>query len=201
MKEKNLDKIKVGCLGKIKTTEEVIARINTLKEELRIYLEDIDKIETDEFFTGVVFATFNTNREYLNYLDFFPKSFFAKLVSFVKYYSVFHLCGCCFSENYKKVLKKKRTFVVLRAPEPQDVIWENLEFSDYQRLKRSIFVYFITFFLLLISFGIVLGLNHLQYKSKDFDNSAVKFGLSILITITITVINSIILHFLNSLSQ
>jgi len=201
MNDKNIDKIKENCLGKTKTKEEVTERINVLNEEIRIYLEDIDKIETDEYFTGVVFATFNTNIEYNNFLSHFPKSFLFKLLSFFSINFVFNICGCCFSEKYKKYEKKKKTLKVTRAPEPQDIIWENLEYSDIERNKRTIIVYIITFFLILISFGIVLGLNYLQYKSSSVDNTGAKFGLSILITITISVINNVIIYLLGILSK
>jgi hypothetical protein len=69
-----------------------------------------------------------------------------------------------------------------RAPEPEDIIWENIGIPDREIRKRKMFTYFITLLLLGVSFGIVYGLTILQLT---YENSI----LSIAISLSITVIN------------
>lgn len=44
---------------------------------------------------------------------------------------------------------------IVRAPEPSDIIWENLECSDGTRILRKSITAFITFILLVVSFIII----------------------------------------------
>jgi hypothetical protein len=69
-----------------------------------------------------------------------------------------------------------------RAPEPEDIIWENIGIPDREIRKRKMFTYFITLLLLATSFGIVYGLTILQLT---YESSI----LSIAISLSITVIN------------
>jgi hypothetical protein len=72
-----------------------------------------------------------------------------------------------------------------RAPEPEDVIWENIGIPDYSIILRKILTYFVTILLLCASFGIVYGLTMLQFT---YTNEI----LSIAISLSITVINIIL---------
>jgi hypothetical protein len=151
---------------------------------------------------GVLFATFNTNKEYNNYLDQFPSSFFSKIYYNIYYlFAVYFLC-CAFSQKSRDNLRKKVKLTVERAPEPQDIIWENLQYSGFQRIKRTCFVYFITFILIGVSFGIVLGLNYVQSNTnKELDDVYLRYGLSIVISVIISVINFLISYILTYLSR
>ena len=52
------------------------------------------------------------------------------------------------------------------APEPEDVIWENMEFTFCQRFKRIIIIYSLTILLIVCAFQIVFSLNKLQGSIK-----------------------------------
>lgn len=72
-----------------------------------------------------------------------------------------------------------------RAPEPEDVIWENIGIPDNAIIQRKLLTYFVTLILLGLSFGIVYGLTLLQ---QTYNNSILSIGISL----SITVINIII---------
>lgn len=53
-------------------------------------------------------------------------------------------------------------FQVVKAPEPDNIIWENLEFSKVKRSFRQNVTGLVSFILLLLSFGLVLGASGVQ---------------------------------------
>lgn len=51
---------------------------------------------------------------------------------------------------------------VVKAPEPDNIIWENLEFSKFKRRMRQSITGLISFALLLFAFGLILAASGLQ---------------------------------------
>ena len=90
------------------------------------------------------------------------------------------------------------------APEPEDIIWENIEYDFWFRIKRCLTIYSITIFLLLISFLIVLGLTYLKeylIKHRITSGFIIKYGVSLLITGTINGLNEIFYYLLAKLTK
>ena len=52
-----------------------------------------------------------------------------------------------------------KQIMVRRAPEPNDVIWENCGISSSQKIKIRIITISITFLVLCASFGIIYGIS------------------------------------------
>lgn len=52
--------------------------------------------------------------------------------------------------------------LVERAAEPQDVFWENLGYDIVDRAKRGFATFSITALILIVVFGVNLGLNYLK---------------------------------------
>lgn len=73
-----------------------------------------------------------------------------------------YLLCCCMKQSKIKSYEKKFTLNVEKAPEPEDVIWENLQFNSKHRFFRKLMVYLISLVLIAISFGIIVGLNYGQ---------------------------------------
>lgn len=48
---------------------------------------------------------------------------------------------------------------VVKAPEPDNIIWENLEFSKRKRVVRQYVTGLVSFVLLMLSFALILSLN------------------------------------------
>eukprot|EP00903_Cladosiphon_okamuranus_P010786 g10192.t1 len=66
--------------------------------------------------------------------------------------------------KYPKELKFQQIhkLKVVKAPEPDNIIWENLEFSKFKRRMRQSITGLISFVLLLIAFGLILAASGLQ---------------------------------------
>ena len=103
-------------------------------------------------------------------------------------------CGCCLNENRKKRLRVKTKISVSFAPEPEDVIFEHLEYDFLSRLFRTFILYFLSILLVGVSFAFVLGINHIQYKREKKSKNSVylKYFSSILISIIISGTNFLI---------
>jgi len=80
---------------------------------------------------------------------------------------------------------------VKRAPEPTDILWENLEFTRQQRSRSQLFTNFITCVLILLSFGLILLINWGQSLSVD------KFGKGSIVVQILSVVTSIVITLTN----
>ena len=140
-------------------------------------------------FCGCAFVTFNTIKEKEEFYNNYPHFFIEFIFHYIKKF-FYYLCYCFTSKN--KNLKKKyqrKEIRVKLAPEPEDIIWENLEFTICQRTYRIIFIYFLSIVLIVIAFQIVYKLNMLQDDIDDKLSGIKKYGLSFLITIIIFLID------------
>ena len=155
-------------------------------------------------FSGCAFVTFNTIEEKEEFYRGFPHFFIEYLCSYlinIKYY----LC-CCFIKKNKKDKKNLDYHIrVHLAPDPEDVIWENFEFSLCNRVLRAISIYFVSFLLLFVSFLIIFWLtnqqNILDEDEKWTENKIKKYLVSFSITIIISILNvllEIVLNFLTT---
>ena len=68
-----------------------------------------------------------------------------------------------------------------RAPEPEDIIWQNIGIPDSEVRKRKLLTYFVTLLLLGISFGVAYGFTILQMTYSNFIFSyAISFSITII---------------------
>jgi hypothetical protein len=89
-------------------------------------------------------------------------------------------------------VKVKGQFVnSVRAPEPDDIIWENEGLSMTELLIRRIGVYFFSFVLLFISAVVQYGLARLR-MNFDYADQWIQRFFSYMLAIFITVINFVI---------
>lgn len=75
------------------------------------------------------------------------------------------------------------------APEPEDIIYENIEYTSIQKTFRIIIVYIISILLIGICFGIFIGLNILQ---EYLNSKAIHILLSYVISLLNTCVSSIL---------
>jgi hypothetical protein len=170
-----------------------------IAKELNDYLADLDNPDK-KLFTGVVFATFNTSAQYEMFLDEFPRSgvkYIFVTIQYILYKFLFF--SCCDKKKIQK-LRNKLTLGVHTAPEPSDILWENLEVSFSERIVRTFLCYLITILILMGSFGIVLGLNIYQSRLAVNDNFT-KYLISSLISTIIFIINFIVEVLINFLTD
>jgi hypothetical protein len=151
------------CCKKLETLDELKDQIRKDRIHIKEYMELINNVdERKKAFTGTAFVTFKNQEEYDTYLGYYPNSVIKKCFRYVQVIFANFLCCCCVSKNTRRFLKKSLSFTVTPAPEPTDVIWENLEYTYWNRVFRQICVYIISFILMGISFGVVLFFNWIQ---------------------------------------
>ena len=173
-----------------------VSEIEKAKQELEEKVKNISK-ETnnlsDHTFSGVVIVIFNSMKEKDKFLESINKNLIMSIlasISNLKYY----LCHCCINTAEKRDFFLKHNISIEEAPEPEDIIYENLEFSWVQRLFRVILVYIISFILIALCFFFILYLNKIQIKKSQNDkktNILNKYSVSISISLCIAIINSI----------
>ncbi len=153
------------CSKKIFTKEQLttdldIAKTNLLKEKESL-AKNLDK---KTYFNNVAFVIFDKIADYEEFYSWFPHS----ILSFIwfKFKRIF--CCCCSSNKSGKDTKWFDSFKIEKAPEPEDVIWENLSFTDAERFRRKLKTYFYSFILTIINLAVILGLNYAQVKFISF---------------------------------
>lgn len=135
--------------------------------------------DNSEEITTTIFVSFESSQSANIIESVNPQSFSAKIR---------YVLSCCQSACYFKVKNRSNEEIsvsVSRAPEPEDIIWNNIGFPYESIICRKLLTYFILLLLLGASFGIVYGLTILQLT---YNNSI----LSIAISLSITVINIVI---------
>jgi MFS family permease len=150
-----------------------------------------------------MFVTFKEEKYALEYRSNYPHTFLTRLYVNIKNFFIVTLCGCCYDKKVLNNYKQRQKITVDWAPEPEDIIFANLEFKWIDRFLRSLVLYIISILLMGASFGIVLTLNHLQYKSekKSENNLILKYGISFAITGVTSAINAIVKMLFQSFSE
>ena len=172
-----------------------------LEKKLKIFFNKAENL-TQENFSGVVFVIFNSMKEKDKFLEKKTKNSFITIInslSNLKYY----LCSCCISTHKRKNFFLRHNISVEEAPEPEDIIYENLEFSWVQRLFRVLLAYFISFILILGCFFLILYLNNIQIKKSEEENYNIvyRYLISTSISLVIAAINAIFQNILVILTK
>ena len=171
-------------------------KLESLHDEKKKIIQQIKLLNNDtssKSFTGVAFLIFNYQSYAKKYVKAFPKTFCGKCFKNSSRACLAYLC-CCISKKKRKELKKKIKLTADLAPEPEDIIFEHLEFNFLKRLLRTSILFFISILLSGISLLIVLSLNIVQINNeKKVKNKFIlKYGLSLAITIVTSIINFLI---------
>jgi len=191
------------CYKKVEDLEKIKQDMINYRRELDNFMKNLenDKAMKIGLFSGVVFATFKNGKDYEEYYESFPHTFLSLIFkTYVPFLIINYVCCCFFNDKRKKKSRMRSTLQVEFAPEPNDVIWENLEYTATQRLIRLLWVYLSSIVLIGISFGIIIGLNFIQNKFRT-ENKSMNYGVSILISLCISIINFLITKLLKKLSE
>ena len=189
------------CCERYHVLSDIIDEKSDLEKKLHELLEET-KTLTEKNFSGVVFITFNSIEESEQFLKPYPKSMitsFCMNIINLKYFC----CCCCIDKNKRKNFFLKRNITVEEAPEPEDIIFENLQCSSCQRFVRILFIYIFSLVIIGICFFIILFLNNFQAKrnNKKGTSSLVKYGLSIAISLVVSILNAIFQFILEKLTK
>ena len=168
--------------------------LEELNQENSIYEKNLKSLVTKaklNNFCGCIFATFNTLKDKEEFYNNYPHFFIETIFYFFKNIK-FYIC-CCFIDKKNKINKNRERIRVYLAPEPEDVIWENMEFTVFQRFYRIIFIYFLSFLFIGIGFLIVYQLNEYQeHIEKQIWSDILKYIASFSITIIVSILNVIL---------
>ena len=149
--------------------------LGTLREEEEKKQSEIDtliensKQNTLEYFGGAAFITFESIKEQELYLKNVPNNSIEYFFRFLRNMT-YYLCPCCVNKNSLNYLKRNVKFEA--APEPEDIIFENLEVKPFSRIMRTVLVYIISIIICGVSFAIIVALNKVQANIDNNNNSS-----------------------------
>ncbi|CAD8180664.1 unnamed protein product [Paramecium pentaurelia] len=175
-------------------------QLNDIKQRIVFLDEKLTKIENEveqqqyAHQTQVAFVTFQTKEQLQSVLDQTKLSYWEELWIRFKYYFINR-------QDQRGFYFKNRIIIFCRAPEPNDVFWENCGFNFQYQLQKRILNFFITIFILGASFTILLGLNILQSQNLSSYDDAIMIFVTLVISLIITIINQIIYHVIKLLGQ
>ena len=187
---------------KHRTLSDIEKEKDKLEAQLKALLKRTETLNEDNF-AGAIFVTFNSIEEAEKFLKPFPKNLIMTILMNIKNLKYF-LFYCFIDDNKRKKFFLKRNIRVNIPPEPEDIIYENLEYSFCERLTRMLLIYFISFIIIFICFIIILFLNYLQINQQkgDINNKVIiKYSISITITLIISILNSIFRALLEYLTK
>ena len=192
------------CLFSLKKQENLkVLNENKNKKERELYnaLESEKKLSK---FAGCIFATFKTLKDKENYYNKYPHYFIERV--FASLNKCIHCLNCFMNKEKKNNFRMIKNINVFYANEPEDVIWENMEYSSRQRLLRRLLIYFISILLLLILFFIVYQLTYVQNSLNEKEGwDFIKINIfSYLIALAIVIVNKLfqlLLEFLTEIEK
>ena len=169
------------CLHTKQTRINIINTISTLQNEI-----DIKRNSLTQNFAGVLFISFKSLNAKNMFINGYSCSYYNKLIYICK-------CCCCYNNKHKRyeILSYMN---IASAPEPQDIIWNNLEFNITKRICYGIKTYLISIVVVIISFICVSILNYIQdvIDNNNSNTYIIGYCISLLISITIAIINNVI---------
>ena len=172
-----------------------------IEKQINDLLEETKEINMAKF-AGAVIVSFNTTKEKEEFLNHIPNTLFLKLLKMIGQVRYF-FCFCCIDKiDNSKFIMKYLKMEIEEAPNPEDIIFENLEFTQQSKTYRVVGYNMISLLLIGIGFGIILGLQNLQmYVNKKDDNKIIYYLISLCITIVSSIINIIFEELLDMLTK
>ena len=179
--------LNLHCCEKGKKMSLLIQEEQNLKNKIN-ELMDISKKKTNEYFAGCIIVIFDTLKDQEEFLSKKNNSLIIYILKLFGY--IFF--GCCIDKKKREEYWLTRNFMFERAPEPEDIIYENLEYTNsLARIVRIFLVYIFAIILIFICFIIVTALNYLQKYTDEKKNFhiIIAYIISLLISSCISGIN------------
>ena len=195
-----LSDFNIHWFEKKKSLKEIKEDKSLLEKEIDNLLKESKKINMDKF-AGAVIISFNTIKEKEKFLSNFPDNLFVHFLNIAGKLRYF-FCFCCIKKIDNLDFWQTKKIQIEEAPEPEDIIFENLEFTTMTKTYRVVGMNMISLLLIGIGFGIIFGLQNLQnYVNKKKYNKFVYYLISLCITIVSSIINIIFESLLNFLTK
>lgn len=184
----------------ISVNPKTLKKKNAVENDLVLIQKKIEAFEKEcetnagEKFCGVVFLSLQSEEDHKALIDYWKMSLLQTLLVLFM----------------AKVLKKKtktykgKIISLVRAPEPTDVIWENLGYTTLYRVKALFITNFGTFLTLVLCGGAIFGINFAQaYLAEEAKtDSSIGFfvqGIGILAAVVVLIVNFLLQKIVNSL--
>ena len=184
------------CEAKIPILE-IMKKKRQKENELNGLLEASKNIRKENF-ANVAFISFDTISEQEKFLAQYSQNFFTSIFSIIKNYK-YYCCYCFLSKKSKYRVEKEKAESCDVAPEPDDIIFENLDTTKCGRIIRTCITTLISFFIIAISFVIVVLLtlaqekiDNMSFGAKNFSKYAVSLGMTGAISIVNTIFQRIL---------
>ena len=189
-----------NCYSKGKSLSKLKKRKNEIETKLKELLKNSKNV-TEENFAGAAFITFNTIKEKELFLSEFPKNIVTRFFGFIKNMK-YIFCFCCINKIKHSRIKLLRNITYMEAPEPEDIIFENLEFSSMYRTFWTFIIFLLSFIMIIFCFAIILFFNYLQdyVDEKDFKR-ILRYVISLITSIFSTALNNIFQYILDYLTK
>ena len=180
------------CCGKKIRIMDILQKRKHKEKDLNILLDKTNYI-SDKNFANVVFVSFSTISEQEQFLKKYSKNFFEKIIYFFK--NIFAIiCKCCKDKEkeFKNINDINKIVEVTPAPEPDDIIFENLNTTNTSRFFLVLLNTLISFLIIALSFTIIVLLTMAQDKINDLsfgEKNYSKYAVSLAMTIIISIVN------------
>ena len=198
--ESYFDYFDMHCCEKEEKLMALKDKKNNLKKEMDNLFKN-SKDNTLDYFSGCAIICLDSIKEQEHFLEKNSNNFLEYLIISIEYI----FCRCCINKYKKEKYVLMGNIGFQRAPEPEDILFENLEYTNsIYKFLRIIFVYFLSIILIVICFSLVTSLNYLQ---KYIDGIQKEYHIiksniiSISISCCIFIINSIFEEILDLLTK
>ena len=195
-----LSNFNIHWFEKAKNLDEIKKEKKKAEDERDKLLNESKEINMDKF-AGAVIVSFNTIKEKEEFLSNISNTFIPSILRIIPKLRYF-FCFCCLEkvENWKFL--KNINIQIEEAPEPEDIIFENLEFTSKTKAYRVVGMNMISLLLIGIGFGIIFGFQNLQiYVNKKNYKRIIYYLISLCITIVTSIINIIFEELLDFLTK
>ena len=198
----NIINLNTNCCEKRIPILDIMRKKRDRENELNRLLEASKNIKKDNF-ANVAFISFDTISEQERFLNKYSQNLFTRIFSIITNFK-FYFCCCFLSRQSRNKWEKQKGESVSLAPEPDDIIFKNLETTQFGRIIRTCITALVSFFIIAFSFIIVILLTLAQEKidsmsfgAKNFSKYAVSLGM----TVAISIVNIIFQSMLQSLTD
>ena len=153
----------IFCIKKKTPIYNIKNKINELQHKLDNLINDLNQNQ-NKYNGGTFLVIFSTMKMKQDFYDFFPHSYGTKIFWSIRYFLECILFQFCVSTERKNKIKLKLSVDVTQATEPYEILWENMGHTRFEINCYKFISFISTLGLIIISLGIIIGLNTLQYK-------------------------------------
>ena len=179
------------CIKRKTPIQDIKNKIAELDIKLNELLIDLNS-NPNKYNGGTFFIIFSTMQMHDEFYNYFPHSYGEKFYWFLRYFFECILFKSFVSEEIKYKIKSKISVDVKHATEPYEIHWENMGYTRFETNMYKFISFICTIGLIIVSLGIIIGLNKLQntVSQNNFTgNIFLKYFLSFLISIMLAVAN------------